>query len=87
MTDSPIAVVLLSGGLDSATCLAMAREAGFDCHCLTVSYGQRHQAELEAAEAVATGLGAASRRVIHIDLRAFGGSALTSDDLDVPKAD
>lgn len=87
MTDSPIAVVLLSGGLDSATCLAIAREAGFDCHCLTVSYGQRHQAELQAAVAVADALGAASRRVIQIDLRAFGGSALTSDEMDVPKGE
>jgi len=87
MTDSPIAVVLLSGGLDSATCLAIARQEGFECHCLTVSYGQRHQAELEAAASVAESLGASSHRVIQIDLRAFGGSALTSDDFDVPKGE
>lgn len=84
---APKAVILLSGGLDSATCLAIAREAGYECHCLTVSYGQRHQAELAAAEVVAESLGAASRRVIQIDLRAFGGSALTADDISVPKHD
>ncbi len=81
------AVVLLSGGLDSATCLAIARDAGYRCHCLTISYGQRHQAELAAATAVVGSLGAASHKVISIDLRAFGGSALTSDDFEVPKAD
>lgn len=86
-TDQPGAVVLLSGGLDSATCLAIARDAGYRCHCLTVSYGQRHQAELAAAAAVVESLGAASHKVISIDLRAFGGSALTSDDFEVPKAD
>lgn len=87
MTDSPVAVVLLSGGLDSATCLAIARQDGFECHCLTVSYGQRHQAELDAAKAVAASIGGSSHRVIQIDLRAFGGSALTSDDFEVPKGD
>lgn len=81
------AVILLSGGLDSATCLAIAREAGYRCHCLTISYGQRHQAELAAAAAVVESLGAASHKVISIDLRAFGGSALTSDDFEVPKED
>jgi 7-cyano-7-deazaguanine synthase len=77
------AVVLLSGGLDSATALAVARRDGYRCHALTLSYGQRHAAELRAAAAVAAALGAAEHRVLHLDLRAFGGSALTSD-LPVP---
>lgn len=78
------AVVLLSGGLDSATVLAMARAQGLDCHCLSLDYGQRHRAELVAAERVATALGAASHRTIALDLRAFGGSALTDSAIDVP---
>jgi 7-cyano-7-deazaguanine synthase len=78
------AVVLLSGGLDSATALAVARKEGYRCHALTVSYGQRHAAELEAAARVAAALGAAEHRTVHLDLRGFGGSALTGD-LDVPK--
>lgn len=78
------AVVLLSGGLDSATVLAMARAEGYACHCLSFSYGQRHAVELEAARRVAQAQGAASHRVAEIDLRAFGGSALT-DDIAVPK--
>jgi 7-cyano-7-deazaguanine synthase len=78
------AVVLLSGGLDSTTVLAIARSEGLECHCLTVDYGQRHRIELEAATKVATALGAASQRVITLDLRAIGGSALT-DDTEVPK--
>jgi len=78
------AVVLLSGGLDSATVLAIARAEGLECHCLTVDYGQRHRVELEAARKVADALGAASRRLITLDLRAIGGSALT-DDIEVPK--
>jgi 7-cyano-7-deazaguanine synthase len=78
------AVVLLSGGLDSATALAVARRDGFACHALTVAYGQRHAAELEAAARVARALGAIDHRVIHLDLRLFGGSALTAD-LPVPK--
>jgi 7-cyano-7-deazaguanine synthase len=73
------AVVLLSGGLDSTTALAVARREGFRCHALTVAYGQRHAAELDAAKRVADALGAVERRVIHLDLRAFGGSALTAD--------
>lgn len=77
------AVVLLSGGLDSATVLADAVGQGFECHTLAVDYGQRHVAELTAAERVATALGAASHRVVCVDLRAIGGSALT-DDIDVP---
>jgi 7-cyano-7-deazaguanine synthase len=79
------AVVLLSGGLDSATTLAIARQEEFRCHALTFDYGQRHRIELQAAEAVAQSLGVVEHRFIKIDLRAFGGSALT-DDIDVPKA-
>jgi 7-cyano-7-deazaguanine synthase len=77
------AVVLLSGGLDSAVALACARRDGFRCHALTVAYGQRHDAELDAARRVAAALGAAEHRVVPLDLRAFGGSALTAD-LPVP---
>src|SRR5947209_8831762 len=82
--DAKPAVVLLSGGLDSATALAVARREGFRCHALTVAYGQRHAAELEAARRVAAALGAVEQRVLAIDLRAFGGSALTVD-LPVPQ--
>jgi 7-cyano-7-deazaguanine synthase len=78
------AVVLLSGGLDSATVLAIASAEGLACHCLTVDYGQRHRIELRAAARVAASLGATSHRVVSLDLRAIGGSALT-DDIDVPK--
>ncbi len=78
------AVVLLSGGLDSATVLAMARDLGFICHALTIDYGQRHEAEVQAARRVASALGAARHVVTEIDLRAFGGSALTAD-IAVPK--
>ncbi|MDR0576269.1 MAG: 7-cyano-7-deazaguanine synthase QueC [Candidatus Accumulibacter sp.] len=78
------AVVLLSGGIDSATCLAIARDAGFDCHCLSLDYGQRHRAELEAARRVAQALGAKEHRVVRLDLAAFGGSALTDRNIDVP---
>ena len=81
---SPPAVVLLSGGLDSATTLAIARAQGFSCHALSFRYGQRHAAELASAQAVAQHLGAIEHRIVEIDLRAFGGSALT-DDLAVPK--
>jgi 7-cyano-7-deazaguanine synthase len=73
------AVVLLSGGLDSATVLAVARRDGFRCHALTIAYGQRHAAEVEAARRVAASLGAVEQRVIAVDLRGFGGSALTAD--------
>lgn len=79
-------VVLLSGGLDSATCLAIARADGCECHALTVAYGQRHAVELDAARRVAAQLGAKSHKVIHIDLGAFGGSALTDLHLEVPKS-
>lgn len=81
---APPAVVLLSGGLDSATTLAIARSQGFDCHALSFRYGQRHGAELACAAAVARQLGVADHRVLDLDLRAFGGSALTAD-LPVPK--
>ena len=78
------AVVLLSGGLDSATTLAIAREAGYDCCCLSVDYGQRHRAELDAAVRVARALGAREHRVTALDLTAFGGSALTDTSIAVP---
>lgn len=72
------AVVLLSGGLDSATCLAWARGQGFECTTLAVDYGQRHRIELEAARRVAAALGSADHREVKIDLRTIGGSALTA---------
>lgn len=79
------AVVLLSGGMDSATVLAIAGSEGHDCHCLTVDYGQRHRAELAAAARVARALGAADHRVIQFDLTVFGGSALTDNSIGVPE--
>jgi 7-cyano-7-deazaguanine synthase len=79
------AVVLLSGGLDSATVLAMARQQGFRCYALSVDYGQRHHAELAASKRVADALGAAEHRVINIDLTGFGGSALTDNRIAVPE--
>jgi 7-cyano-7-deazaguanine synthase len=78
------AIVLLSGGLDSTTCLAIARREGFDCHCLSVDYGQRHRAELTAAAQVAVALGAREHRVVKLDLAQFGGSALTDQSIAVP---
>ncbi len=78
------AVCLLSGGLDSTTCLAYARRQSFDCYALSFDYGQRHRLELQAAQRSAARLGAIDHRIVAIDLRAFGGSALTSD-LSVPK--
>jgi len=78
------AVVLLSGGLDSATVLALAREQGLDCHALSVSYGQRHGVEIEAAAAVASSLGAREHRIISVDLANIGGSALTDRSIAVP---
>lgn len=78
------AVVLLSGGLDSATTLAIARSEGHDCHCLSIDYGQRHRAELDAAARVARELGAVTHRVVRIDLGSIGGSALTDRAIAVP---
>ena len=86
LTSPRRAVVLLSGGLDSATVLALARAQGYECHCLSLDYGQRHRAELDAAARVAQALGAASHRTVVLDLRAFGGSALTDAAIDVPVA-
>jgi 7-cyano-7-deazaguanine synthase len=79
------AVCLLSGGLDSSTCLAWARREGFECYALSFDYGQRHKVELRAAERVAKELGVQQHITVRVDLRAFGGSALTSDDIAVPK--
>ncbi len=78
------AVCLVSGGLDSATCLAIARREGFECHALSFDYGQRHSAELDAARRLTASLGASCHNVIRIDLRQLGGSALT-DSIEVPK--
>lgn len=78
------AVILLSGGLDSATTLAMARDAGYECFALSFTYGQRHISELEAASRVAQALGAVEHKTLPLDLRAIGGSALTDDAIDVP---
>lgn len=82
---APRAVVLLSGGLDSSTCLAVARRDGFEAHALSVNYGQRHRTELDRARRVARALGAADHRVVKVDLSAFGGSALTDAGVAVPK--
>jgi len=79
------AVVLLSGGLDSATTLSIARGEGFLCYALTFSYGQRHRREIEAAKKVANFLGVVEHRIIDIDLAGFGGSALTDTNIEVPK--
>jgi 7-cyano-7-deazaguanine synthase len=81
----PAAVVLLSGGLDSATTLAIARSQGFECHALSVYYGQRHSAELDAARRVAAALGAHDHRVMNVDLAGIGGSALTDLSIAVPE--
>jgi len=79
------AVVLLSGGLDSATTLAIARAEGFECYALTFRYGQRHRKEIEAAKKIAKSLGATEHRIIDIDLAGIGGSALTDSTIEVPK--
>ena len=79
------AVILLSGGLDSATTLAIARSEGFECFGLTFRYGQRHKQEIESAKKIADSLGATEHRIIDIDLSAFGGSALTDSTIEVPK--
>lgn len=85
MTASGHAIVLLSGGLDSATVLAIARSQGFTCHTLAVSYGQRHSVELQAASRVSAALGAVEHRQMHVDLAGIGGSALTDARIDVPE--
>ena len=82
----PHAVVLLSGGLDSATALAIAREQGFACHALSVDYGQRHAAELDAARRVARAGGACEHRIMRVDLAGIGGSALTDRAIAVPES-
>lgn len=79
------AVILVSGGMDSAVVLAMAREQGLECHALSVSYGQRHTSELAAAARVASALGAVQHKTVVMDLRCIGGSALTAD-IDVPES-
>lgn len=78
------AVVLLSGGLDSATVLAIARSEGHSCHCLSIDYGQRSRSELDAARRVAASQGAAEHRIVSLDLAGFGGSALTDRNIPVP---
>lgn len=84
MTEMKKAIVLLSGGLDSATVVAIARDQGFDVHAISFRYGQRHSVELTAADRVARHLGVIEHKTAEIDLRLFGGSALTAD-IDVPK--
>ena len=81
----PRAIVLLSGGLDSSTCLAVARKEGFEVYALSVNYGQRHRGELGRARRIAQALGAAGHSVVRVDLRTFGGSALTDEAIAVPK--
>ncbi len=80
------AIVLLSGGLDSSTVLAMARARGFDCYALSVHYGQRHSAELDAARKIAAALGAREHRIMGVDLAGIGGSALTDIGLAIPES-
>ena len=80
----PKAIVLLSGGLDSATVLAMTKARGFDCHTIGFDYGQKHNSELVAAHRLAGALGDHPHKVIRLDLGSIGGSALTSNDIDVP---
>ncbi|HTC26017.1 7-cyano-7-deazaguanine synthase, partial [Dyella sp.] len=78
------AVILVSGGMDSAVTLAIAKQQGYQIHALSVAYGQRHSSELEAAARVAHMLGAVEHKTVHVDLRSIGGSALTAD-IDVPE--
>ncbi len=80
-------VVLLSGGLDSSTCLAVAKAAGFDCYTLSIDYGQRHVAELNASAKIAESHTNNPHQVVHIDLNSIGGSALTDNNIDVPDYD
>ena len=84
MSDSSRAVILLSGGLDSATVLAIAKSRGFDCHTIGFDYGQKHKSELNAAHRVIDALGDHAHKVIRLDLGSIGGSALTSDEISVP---
>jgi 7-cyano-7-deazaguanine synthase len=86
VTSPPRAVVLVSGGLDSATALAIARSQGFECYALSVDYGQRHSAELDAARRVAAAAGVRDHRVMRVDLAGIGGSALTDDTIAVPES-
>jgi 7-cyano-7-deazaguanine synthase len=81
------AVVLVSGGLDSATVLAMASEQGFACHCLAFDYGQRHRSELDASQRISGELKASAHKLVKLDLQAIGGSALTDDSIAVPEGD
>lgn len=84
-TIKPKAVVLVSGGLDSTTVLAIARSQGYDCYTLSFDYGQRHRVELEAARSISTAMGAIEHKTVTLDLRTIGGSALTDDDIEVPE--
>jgi len=86
-TEVKPAVVLVSGGMDSAVVLAIAREQGFAVHALSVRYGQRHTSELDAAAEVSRTLGAIAHKTVHVDLRSIGGSALTDDDIAMPLDD
>ena len=86
VTSSPRAVVLVSGGLDSATALAIARSQGFECYALSVDYGQRHLAELDAARRVAMAAGVRDHRIMRVDLAGIGGSALTDKTIAVPES-
>lgn len=81
------AICLLSGGLDSTTCLAVARKEGYACYALSFDYGQRHRFELMAAQRIAARLGAVDHRILKVDLKGFGGSALTDEEIAVPKAE
>lgn len=83
--NNPLAVILLSGGLDSSTVLAIAKSKGFRCHTLAFDYGQRHRTELDACDEIARQLGAETHRVFRLDIGQFGGSALTSQSIQVPK--
>ena len=85
MADTRKAVVLVSGGLDSATVLAIARHAGYQCYTLSFDYGQRHRSELEASNRVSDALGATIHKTVNLDLRTIGGSALTDEQIDVPE--
>ncbi|WP_027329646.1 7-cyano-7-deazaguanine synthase QueC [Marinimicrobium agarilyticum] len=83
----PKAVILVSGGLDSTTALAIAKSEGFDCYTISFDYGQRHRAELHAAERTAKALGSTEHKVVTLDLQSIGGSALTDADIDVPESE